>query len=282
MSLRAIAFVPARGGSKRVPGKNLREVGGVSLVRRAVIAAHEAGIGAWVSTDDWAVFESAAALPFDRQVIERVTAHGLASALTPPDVKDGAPAWATSRFFGLHMRPPQLASDHAQIEAAMSHWWTRLDDKPDAIVLLQPTSPFRTAAHVREALRLLEVTGADSVVGVTVGHEPHFAGRMKPREFEQPGYSCGDEEWRPEVVNAYDWQPFKPMGLDRPRTQDLPPWATENGSIYVTRRAAFDATGLRASGHMVALPMTRVEGWDVDTEEDIAICNALVAGGVVE
>lgn len=244
--MKVYAFIPARGGSKRVPGKNVRLVGGRSLLARAIDAAAPCGTCV-VSTDDESIADVALAC----------------------DTGDVGEMCVT-----VHSRPPQLASDHAQIEAAIAHWWTRLDDKPDAIVLLQPTSPFRTAAHVREALRLLGVTGADSVVGVTVGHEPHFAGRLKPRE--------GDALMQGAPVTWFDWHPFKPMGLDRPRTQDLPPWATENGSIYVTRRAAFDATGMRASGHTVALPMTRVEGWDVDTEEDIAICNALVAGGVVE
>lgn len=246
--MRAVAFIPARGGSKRVPGKNLREVGGVSLVERAVWAALGADIDAVVSTDD-------------DEVSKRVA--GLANLNV--NTGRGPHVGTVKNVCRIHERPTQLATDHAQIETAIAHWWTRLDDKPDAIVLLQPTSPFRTAAHVREALRLLEVTGADSVVGVTVGHEHHFAGRLKPRD--------GTPTW-------FDWQPFRDPGETRPRTQDLPPRGHENGSIYVTRRSAWEASGLRMSGYIVALPMTRVEGWDVDTEEDLAICNALVTAVV--
>ena len=165
----------------------------------------------------------------------------------------------------MHTRPPQLATDHAQIEDAIAHWWTRLDDKPDAVVLLQPTSPFRTAEHVREALRLLEVTGADSVVGVTVGHEHHFAGRMKPRD--------GEPAW-------YDFQPFRDVTARRPRTQDLAPRGAENGALYAFTRAHWERTGDRMGGHMVALPMTRWEGLDVDDEQDLTVANALVAAGV--
>ena len=254
--MRAVAFIPARGGSKRVPGKNLREVGGVSLLARAI----NAGLGV---------------MPVD----DVVSVEACASVVVSTD-DDGI--WNVAHDMGVdrHERPPQLASDHSQIEAAVAHWWTRLDDKPDAIVLLQPTSPFRTAAHVREALRLLEVTGADSVVGVTVGHEPHFAGRLKPREagvIDVLGRATagGGPQW-------YDFQPFRDVTADRPRTQDMRPMGTENGSIYAFRREHWERTGNRMGGHMVALPMTRLEGLDVDTEEDLAIANALVAGGVAK
>lgn len=248
--MKAYAFIPARAGSKRVPGKNLREVGGVSLVERAVWTAFGADLDATVSTDD--------------AEVSRLCSRMASIAVnTGPGVHIGT----VNNVCRIHERPPHLATDHAQIEAAIAHWWTRLDDKPDAIVLLQPTSPFRTSAHVREALRLLEATGADSVVGVTVGHEHHFAGRLKPRD--------GAPAW-------FDWHPFRDPSETRPRTQDLAPRGHENGSIYVTRRAAWEASGLRMSGHIVALPMTRVEGWDVDTEEDLAVANALVAAGVAE
>lgn len=254
--MKAVAFIPARGGSKRVPGKNLREVGGVSLVERAVWAALGADIDAVVSTDD-------------DEVSKRVA--GLATLNV--NAGRGSHVGTVKNVCRIHERPTQLATDHAQIETAIAHWWTRLDDKPDAIVLLQPTSPFRTAAHVREALWLLDVTGADSVVGVTVGHEHHFAGRLKPREVYGEAADGRSFEW-------FDWQPFRDPSETRPRTQDLPPRGHETGSIYVSRRSAWEASGLRMSGHIVALPMTRVEGWDVDTEEDLAICNALVTAGV--
>lgn len=229
--MKACAFIPARGGSKRVPGKNLRTVGGVSLVRRAILAASSGGCDAWVSTDSV-------------EIAEHV--HG----------------WNGAH---VHMVPP--VGDRTQIETEMQAWWHTLASKPDVLVLLQPTSPFRTAAHVRDALRLLEVTGADSVVGVTVSHEHHFAGRLKPRDGTPP---------------FFDWQPFADPSGQRVHTQDLAPRGAESGALYATTRKAWEASHRRMSGHVVALPMTRVEGWDVDTEADLAICNALVTGWVAE
>lgn len=256
--MKAMAFIPARGSSKRVPGKNLCEVGGESLLERAIASAYGLATPAaqLPGGSDWDVVVSS-----DAASVRNI---------------------AREEGVSIHERPPQLASDHAQIEDAIAHWWTRLDDKPDVIVLLQPTSPFRTAAHVREALRLLEATDADSVVGVTVGHEPHFAGRLKPRTdvvgpFGDIGRPFTDADaW-------FDWQPFSPYGVaDRPRTQDLAPRGWENGALYVTRRAAWEKSGARTSGYTVALPMSKIEGWDIDTAEDLAIANAMVAAGVAQ
>ena len=232
--MRTLAFIPARGGSKRIPRKNLATVGGVSLLVRAIAVAGE--FVPVVSTEDATIAATALASRQEGRVV-------------------------------IHDRPPQLASDHAQIEDALAHYLTRLDDKPEAIVILQPTSPFRTAAHVREALDLLARTGADSVVGVTVGHEPHFAGRLKPVEY-----------WR--FASAFHLQPFRDPLAERPRTQDLRPMGTENGAIYAFTYEHWKRTRNRMGGHMVALPMTRVEGWDIDTPEDLAVANAMVAAGV--
>jgi CMP-N-acetylneuraminic acid synthetase len=257
--VKAYAVIPARAGSKRVRGKNTRLVGATSLVQRAIEAARGADVMPWLSTASW-----------------DIVAHALGRQASDEEQHAATERPTVIGNLGVHMRAAQLASDHAQIESTIGHWLTRLDDKPDAIVLLQPTSPFRTAAHVREALRLLEATGADSVVGVTVGHEHHFAGRLKPRE-----WLVADVLGRPQRGGTFmDWQPFRDPSSDRPRTQDLAPRGAENGSLYVTRRAAWEASGLRMSGHIVALPMTRLEGWDVDDESDLAACNALVAGGV--
>lgn len=246
-ALRVAAFIPARGGSKRVPGKNLQCVGKTSLLVRAMSAALGADCDdVVVSTDDAAI-------------AEHVDFLGI-----------GSP-----RRFSVHARPAQLATDHAQIENAMQHWWVRLDgEKPDVIVLLQPTSPFRTADHVRMALALLQTSGADSVIGVTAGHESHFAGRLKPRELEKLG------PWGfPARIVFHDWQPFSPFAVsERPRTQDLAPRGVENGSLYVTTRAAWERSGARVSGHTVALPMTWIEGLDIDTMEDLAAARAIAEG----
>jgi CMP-N-acetylneuraminic acid synthetase len=250
--VKVAAFIPARGGSKRVPGKNLAMVGNEALVARACTAAREAGCSVVVSTDSDKIALHVTDISELRSPLSTVTRYG----------------------YEIHHRPAQLASDHAQIEDAIAHWWVRCDDKPDVLVLLQPTSPFRTAEHVREALQLLEATHADSVIGVTTGHEAHFAGRLKPRS-EQRDCNCRDATCSP-IDKWFDWQPFSPFDAkSRPRTQDLSPRGHENGAIYVTRREAWEKSCNRVSGHVVAYPMNRWEGFDIDTPDDLAVAQAL-------
>jgi CMP-N-acetylneuraminic acid synthetase len=305
--VRVAAFIPARGGSKRVPGKNLAMVGGASLLHRALDAALRT---------------------FGPE--ETMTAHRVTVSTDCPDIEAHARTttlrpWA--QRIDIHHRPAPLASDHAQIESAMQHWWTRLDTKPDVVVLLQPTSPFRTSAHVRAAIDLLTTASLDSVVGVTQSHAPHFAGRLKPREVVRlprvgdewiladeeameresfriveisgSGRVLADDSYHrnrsslhtldvSEVMQRYklsgstptswyEWQPFG-TGGERPRTQDLPPRGWENGSLYAFTREHWECTGNRLGGRMGALPMDWIEGFDIDTQEDLDAARAIAEG----
>lgn len=156
--MKLAALIPARGGSKRVPRKNLRRVGGRTLVELAVRCAIDAGIPrVYVSTDD-----------------EEIAMH------------------ATECGAIAVRRPDELSRDTSSTEEAITHWWRKLpvEERPDTFVLLQPTSPLRTSQHVSEAVSLLVQSGADSVVSVTKSAMHAFAGRVRPRE-------AGDE-WKPD------------------------------------------------------------------------------------
>src|SRR6266550_3645188 len=136
MSL-VLGIVPARGGSKGVPGKNVRPLAGHTLLEYTARAARESG------------------------VVDRV--------ILSTDSLEIADA---GRHAGLEvpfMRPASLAADdtpmvpviqHALAEIA-KHGWS-----PDIIVLLQPTSPLRRSDHIRDAVSLLRESNADSVVTV--------------------------------------------------------------------------------------------------------------------
>lgn len=106
---KVIAVIPARGGSQGVPGKNLKKVGGVSLVARAVAAAiaAESIDAVYVSTDDPAI--AAAARSAGATVIER---------------------------------PREISGDSASSESALLHALESLPSAPEVLVFLQATSPF--------------------------------------------------------------------------------------------------------------------------------------------
>ena len=137
--LRIVALVPARGGSKGIPGKNLRMAGGKSLVRRAV----ESGL--------------------ESRRVSRV----LLSTDSETIAEEGRNAGAEVPF----LRPEELAKDDTPSFAVVVHaleWLERNEGRlPDILVLLQPTAPLRQARHIDEALDLLVSSGARSVVSVT-------------------------------------------------------------------------------------------------------------------
>ena len=116
---KVVAVIPARGGSKGVPGKNLKKVGGISLVARAVAAAlaAESIDAVYVSTDDPAIAVAARAA--------------------------GA---------GVIDRPQELAGDSASSEAALLHALDSLPAQPDVLVFIQATSPFIEPADLDAAV----------------------------------------------------------------------------------------------------------------------------------
>jgi CMP-N,N'-diacetyllegionaminic acid synthase len=134
---RVLGLVPARSGSKGVPGKNLRPLAGLPLIEYAARAGHASGV-------------------LDRIVLST----------------DSAAIADAGRRAGLEvpfMRPPELAADDSPMLAVIRHALAALDASgwsADVLVLLQPTSPLRTPRHVRDAVTLLGETNADSVVTV--------------------------------------------------------------------------------------------------------------------
>jgi CMP-N-acetylneuraminic acid synthetase len=137
-----LGVIPARGGSKGIPHKNLRQVGGRSLLSYTAdaVRASRRLTRVVVSTDDEAIA-------------------------------------AAARDLGLEvpfMRPAELAADDTPMLPVLQHAaasMAAVGCAADAVVLLQPTSPLRRAEHIDRAVDLLESSGADSVV--TVVEVPH-------------------------------------------------------------------------------------------------------------
>jgi len=134
----ALVVIPARGGSKGIPGKNLQTVGGLTLVGRAVRTARAAiTVGrVVVSTDDPAIAQEA-------------RRHGA-------DVVE---------------RPAELSGDTASSESAVLHALDALADDPEITVLLQCTSPFVDPADLDAAITAVAEAVHDVVVAVTPTHD---------------------------------------------------------------------------------------------------------------
>jgi CMP-N-acetylneuraminic acid synthetase len=185
-----LGVIPARGGSKGIPRKNLVDLNGKPLIAYTI----EAGL---------------AAARIDRLVV----------STEDDEIAKVAAEWGADVPF---QRPVELASDRAHSLPVVQHA-IEIMEKIDsctysAVVMLQPTTPLRTATDIEEGIELLIGSGADSVISlVDVGANHPF--RMK--KILDDG----------RVVNFVD-QGFEDM---RPR-QDLPPVYIRSGDLYIARR----------------------------------------------
>lgn len=149
--METLAIIPARGGSKGLPGKNIRPLAGVPLIGHTIQAARDAKSVSrvLVSTDD----------------------EGIASV---------------ARDLGAEvpfLRPPELSDDKASGVAVCLHALAFAEEElgyfPELVVLLQPTSPMRRADDIDAAVCLLRERGADSLVSLKpVSEYPQWMKKM--------------------------------------------------------------------------------------------------------
>jgi CMP-N-acetylneuraminic acid synthetase len=220
---RLLAVIPARGGSKRLPRKNVLPLAGRPLICWSIDAALASGVfdDVLVSTDDE----------------EIATVARAAGALVP---------W---------LRPAELASDTATSAAVLQHalaWYEGARGPAEAVVLLQPTSPFRGAASIREAVAAFQAQDEHEARGAVVSVSP----------------AAQHPAWCFQLEGGL-MEPFLGWEALQRRSQDLPPAYALNGSIYVIPAAMVRA------GHAPLGPGTRAfvmpepeAAVDIDTEAD--------------
>lgn len=228
-----LILVPARAGSKGLPGKNLRRLGGLPLLTWTARTIEAAGLGtrAVLSTDDPAIAEV-----------------GRAAGLEAP-----------------FLRPAELATDEATTVSVVEHamqWMEREGGYPvTAVMLLQPTSPFRRAHRLHEALELFAQPGTEAVIGVDT--IPRTPGLLYRRDADGL------------LVPLGDWE-------EGTRRQDVRPVLTPNGSLYLITRESLHRTGRMFPRRLLGLPTDHIEGIDIDTPADWALAEAVVAAGLVK
>lgn len=150
-----LAVIPARGGSKGIPRKNIASVAGRPLIAWTIAAARGASTvdRVVVSTDDPAIA-------------------------------------AVSRNCGAEtpfQRPLELAQDDTPGTASVVHALRWLEEhenyRPELFMLLQPTSPLRTSSDIDAAVQLLRRRNADAVVSVTPApHHPYWMKRIEEED----------------------------------------------------------------------------------------------------
>ncbi len=134
-----IAIIPARGGSKRLPHKNVQLLGGIPLIAHSILEAKkfpDLVNEVYVSTDDFEIKNIA--LSYGAKVIDR---------------------------------PIQISGDNEPTVTALKHVLESIENPVDWVFLLQPTNPLRPQGLIPEAFQCLQSSHADSLMTVTRNHQ---------------------------------------------------------------------------------------------------------------
>ncbi len=212
-----LAVIPARGGSKGVLRKNVRMIAGKPLIAWSIEAAKQATFVDKVilSTDDAEIAEVAQV--FDCDV--------------------------------PFMRKPELACDETSTNAVLIDALERMPGY-DWVLLLQPTSPLRSAEDIDNAIRICFENQAPSCVSVTLAEEsPYWMYELNDSDCMRPLLTHQSVE----------------------RRQDLPPVYSLNGAIYLAKIEWFLEHKTFITHETIAYKMPRNRSVDLDTEQDFQL-----------
>lgn len=228
--MRTIGIIPARGGSKGIPRKNLAPLLGKPLLAYTI--------------------EAARASQFLTDIV-----------VSTEDQEIGT----VSRDWGAQVpfyRPAELATDKALSVPVVLHALREMEQitsKPyDIVVMLQPTSPLRSAHDIDSGIQLLLDTGADSVISVVDvgGHHPFRMKRVVGQNI---------------LINYID-QGFEDM---RPR-QELPPVYIRSGALYIVRRSILADQQTFVGRDCRAYVMPEHRAINIDTRMDLILAEQLL------
>jgi CMP-N,N'-diacetyllegionaminic acid synthase len=216
--LKPLVVIPAREGSKGVPGKNIKLLNGKPLIHYTIEAAQEV-------FDNQYIYVST-----DSQEIKEIAEH------TGVEVP--------------FLRPEHLATDTANSRDVVLHALEQYKIAngvvPDVIILLQPTSPFRTQKHIKEALKLYNDT-LDMVVSVMeTNSNPYYV------LFEEDDDKCLRKSKESKVS----------------RRQDLPKVWELNGAIYIINPKSIQQESIGDFKKVVKYEMDERSSLDIDTPLD--------------
>lgn len=234
---RILGLITARGGSKGVPRKNLRQIGGLSLIgykARAVAAA--ACCQRLILSSD------------DEEILAEGRRHGAETPFT---------------------RPSELASDTASSDDVVLHAMDFVETEEgrpyDAVLLLEPSSPFATPDHLHRATDLWQQHTASLIVGMRRAHPPSaLIGPLDP------------DGRASRLVRQFAVR-------EGVRRQDFEPEYTMNGALYLVRWESLRRTG-RIYGdpdRTFGLVMDEAHSCSIDTPLDLALAELLVSRGLV-
>ncbi len=242
--MKTLAIIPAKGESKGIENKNMALLGGVQLIDYTVKAASDSLLikHTYLATDG----------------------HDMAQhcyRLMP-------------RAFGVVELPNAMASGCVQVDEAVLYilrdldweYGGRLSEEFDTIIVLQPTSPFRTAQHIDEALTLYKE--------VNDSKQP-FEEKDIVFSVWEPGWSysmIGGETYA--YAEGYAHDPEKRLGR---QDVDSMGYVTENGAIYIVDAERFSKNRTFRSSRMIPYYMDKKSSIEIDEPIDLAMAEAILA-----
>lgn len=224
-----IAVITARGGSKRLPGKNTKLLGGVPLIAWSIRAAKGSKLvdRLILSSDDSAAIDIAKGEKCDVPFV----------------------------------RPAELAGDHSTSYDVVEHALKTIGENYEWLVLLQPTSPFRTAEDIDAAIKFAQSDPKiDSVIGVCPTEKSHvmfFTRDDKGLLHSPSGISLSS--------------------LNHTRGQDMPATYEINGAIYVVRVSWLLKNKVFFDDNTVSYVMPMTRSINIDTEHDWKMAEAYLS-----
>ena len=220
-----LVIIPARSGSKGIPGKNIRVLCGRPLIA-------------------WSIETALLSKSVDRIIVST-------------DCDETA---RIARKFGAEapfLRPEEISGDTATTESALLHClsWLKANEGyiPNYVTLLQATSPIRSVNSIDNAFKLLKEKSANSLLSVTEFWQFLWSSKKKPEA-------------------SYDFE-------NRPRRQEIKQEDIkyrENGSIYITERLNLELSKNRISGKIALYEMPEDESFEIDTNLDWLIVEAIL------
>lgn len=224
-------LIPARGGSKGILGKNIKPLNGKPLIHYAIEAARE--------------------LVSDEQICVSSDDDGIIQV---------------AKEMGLEVpfvRPDNLSNDHAGMQGVMIHaleYYAKQGLDYDKIILLQPTSPFRTARHIREAHNLYN-DSLDMVVSVKEAESnPYYVHFKENKAGHLEKLLEGHFATRQSVPTVYEY----------------------NGAVYVINAKSIRKASRSHFTKVKKYVMDSLHSIDLDTPLDWAFCEFLLQNKWIE
>ena len=226
--MKYLAVITARGGSKGIPGKNIKPLNGKPLILYTVEAARMVFQDKYiyVSTDS-------------QEIKNTVESTGLEVPF---------------------LRPAELAMDTSSSEDVLKHAITEAIQRGlvfDAVVLLQPTSPFRNHEHIQAAIKQFEKQPDSLLLSVTEAKE-------------NPYYTLMEED-KEGILQKSKESTFT-------RRQECPRVWNVNGAIYIFPTDEFKTLGLK-NMKKIKHPMNKVSSIDIDDVDDWFLAESLLKNG---